>query len=66
MKWFKSKLRKRIEFYIEMMRDSIKSLRQELITRNIKQTLDPAEHAKIIVQIKDNEDDIELLNEILK
>ena len=66
MKWFKSKLRKRVEFYIEMYQDSIASLRKEIDTRKIKQTLDPAEYAKYIIQIRDNEADIELMKELLK
>lgn len=66
MRLFKSKLRKRIEFYIEMIKDSNISLYDEIENRSIKQTLSPAEYAKYSVQINDNNSDIKLLQEILK
>ncbi len=65
MKLFKSKLRKRIEFRIEMLNDSITALRHEIEVRKIKQTLNPAGYSKIIVNIKDCEEDIELLKALL-
>lgn len=61
----KSKLRKRIEFRIEMLNDSITAMTNEIKVRKIKQTLNPAEYSKIIIRIKDCEEDLEMLKSLL-
>lgn len=66
MKWFKSKLRKRLEFYIVMIADSIAVLEAEVAKKNLKQTLNPHEYARYSVQIGDLKSDLNLLNDILK
>jgi hypothetical protein len=61
----KSKLRKRIEFHIEMINDSIKVLRNEMKDKGIKQTLNPKEYAKYSIKLNDLNDDLKLLKELL-
>jgi hypothetical protein len=63
---FKSKLRKRIEFYIEMCEDSITALKSEIKSKKVVQTLNPSEYAKYVIKINALQDDIKLLKEILK
>lgn len=62
---FKSKLRKNIEFYIEMINDSITSLEREITIKKIKQTLNPAEYSHYAIIINDLKHDINLLQELL-
>lgn len=66
MKWpFKSKLRKNIEFHIEMCEDSLIAIDREIEAKKIKQTLNPHEYAKYSVMKKDIMQDIELLKSLL-
>lgn len=66
MNFFKSKLRKRIEFYIEMINDSIAVTEKEMVSKNIKQTLNPKEYSHYSILLSDLKHDRELLKEILK
>lgn len=65
MKWFKSKLRKKIEFYIVMCNDSIAAIEKEMQSKRIRKTLNPAEYAKYSVQLNDLQSDINLLKMLL-
>ena len=65
MKWFKSKLRKRVEFHIEMAEDSLTAINKEIEVRKLKRTLNPSEYSKFIVMRNDIQEDIKLLKDLL-
>jgi 3-dehydroquinate dehydratase len=63
MKWFKSKLRKRIEVkLVELTGDQFLLYTEQI---KEKQTLNPARYSHYSVQIHDIEDKIKLLKELL-
>ena len=62
---FKSALRKRIEMKISELEVRCDLLRKDLERTGIKRTTSPVEYAKRWIKIKDLEDQIKMLKELL-
>ena len=65
MRLFKSKLRSRIETKVADLEVRVDLLREELKGRNIKRSIDPVKYAKYFIKIKDLDEKIKMLKELL-